>query len=201
MGIGPEMKIGILSVQGAVSEHLQMTHQAIQDLGRSGSAVVVKTKEQLGQVESLVIPGGESTAISRLIDKQGLKDLILERSAEGMPVLGTCAGCILMAKEGDEDVRKSDTRLLSLMDMKVVRNAYGRQRESFEASLDLEVFERPFPGIFIRAPAIARTWADCKPLGRLEEHIVMARQENLLAMTFHPELSHDSRVHQYFLDL
>lgn len=195
------MKIGVLAVQGAVSEHVEMTNRALRDLGRSGSAAVVRRVDQIEGIDSLIIPGGESTTISRLIDKQGLRDSIVKRGQDGMPIMGTCAGCILMAKAGDEDVERTDTELLSLMDMKVARNAFGGQRESFEAELDTVLFEEPFPGVFIRAPAIAEVWEDCRSLARLDEHVVMASQANLLAVAFHPELSGDPRVHRFFLDL
>lgn len=190
-----------MSVQGAVSEHVEMINQALRDSGRKGHVVVVKNREQMEGIDALIVPGGESTTISRLIDKQELRDVIVRRGQEGMPVMGTCAGCILMAKAGDEEVRKTDTKLLSLMGMKVVRNAFGRQRESFEVELDLSLFEDAFPGVFIRAPAITEVWGDCEVVARLDEYVVMAQQGNLLAIAFHPELSGDSRVHRFFLDL
>lgn len=195
------MKIGVLSVQGAVSEHVEMANRALDDSGRKGTAVVVNKKEQMKEIDSLIMPGGESTAISKLVDKQGLRGLIIRRGEEGMPIMGTCAGCILMAKAGDEEVEKTDTKLLSLMDTKVVRNAFGRQRESFEAELDISPFEEGYPGVFIRAPAIMEVWGDCEALARLDKYIVMAKQRNFLAVAFHPELSDDSRIHRFFLDL
>ncbi|MFQ6106988.1 MAG: pyridoxal 5'-phosphate synthase glutaminase subunit PdxT [Thermoplasmata archaeon] len=195
------MRVGVLSVQGAVSEHVEMTSGALREMGGKGSVLVVKRRGQMEEIDSLIIPGGESTAISRLIDKQGLRDLIVQRGEEGMPIMGTCAGCILMAKKGDEEVLKSETKLLSLMDMKVVRNAFGRQRESFEVELDISILEDPFPGIFIRAPAIVEVWSRCKAIAKVDEHMVMAQQDNLLALAFHPELSRDSRVHKFFLGL
>jgi 5'-phosphate synthase pdxT subunit len=195
------MIVGVLAVQGAVSEHLEMAERALRDLGLRGSAVVVRRLDQLEQVDSLIIPGGESTTISRLIDKQDLRESIVQRGHEGLPIMGTCAGCVLMAKAGDEDVERTDTKLLSLMDMKVARNAFGRQKESFEAPIDISLFEDPFPGVFIRAPAIVEVWNECRELARLEDLAVMAGQDNFLAVAFHPELSGDSRVHRYFLDL
>jgi 5'-phosphate synthase pdxT subunit len=194
-------RIGVLSVQGAVSEHLETVKQALEETGRKGSVVVVKRRDQMEEIDALIIPGGESTAISRLIDKQELRDMIIRRGEEGMPIMGTCAGCILMAKAGDEEVQRTDTRLLSLMDMKVVRNAFGRQRESFEARVKISQFEEDFPGVFIRAPAIVKVWKECEELARLDEYIIMAQQSNFLAVAFHPELSGDSRVHRFFLDL
>lgn len=193
-------KIGVLSVQGAVSEHLEMVNQALKETGSKGSVVVVKRRDQIEEMDSLIIPGGESTTISRLIEKQELREIIIRRAKVGMPIMGTCAGCILLAKAGDEEVQRTDTGLLSLMSMKVVRNAFGRQRESFEAGVRISAFEDDFPGVFIRAPAIVEVWGECNELARLDKYVVMAQQGNLLAVAFHPELSGDSRIHRFFLD-
>ena len=118
-----------------------------------------------------------------------------------MPVLGTCAGCILLAKEGDHQVSGTQTRLLGIMDMAVDRNAFGRQRESFEAEVTVSVLDRPFRGVFIRAPAITRTWGECTPIAKLGDRIVLARQGHLVGSAFHPELSGDLRIHVWFLGL
>jgi 5'-phosphate synthase pdxT subunit len=118
-----------------------------------------------------------------------------------MPVLGTCAGCILLASQGDVDVEKSATRLLGLMNMKVNRNAFGRQRESFETWLDIQGFEVPYRAVFIRAPAIEKVWEKCEALANVGDRIVLASQDNLLAAAFHPELTNDSRIHILFLDM
>lgn len=195
------MRIGVLAVQGAVSEHIKALEKASLDSGIPAQAIGLRTNKQLEEVSAVVIPGGESTTISRLIDEFELREGILKRAREGMPVMGTCAGCILMAKRGDEEVQKTKTRLLSLMDMAVSRNAFGRQRESFEAVLEIENMKGGFRGVFIRAPAITEVWGDCKVLSRLEDVIVMAQQKSLLALSFHPELSGDSRIHQMLLEL
>jgi 5'-phosphate synthase pdxT subunit len=115
--------------------------------------------------------------------------------------MGTCAGCVLLAKEGDAEVAKTGTRLLGLMDMAVDRNAFGRQRESFEAPLDINGMASPFPGVFIRGPVIRRVWNGCRAAAMHGDRIVMARQDNLIALSFHPELSGDSRVHRMLLDM
>lgn len=193
------MKVGVLSVQGAVSEHVDMINQVFHESAEKGSVIVVRRRDQMQEVDSLIIPGGESTAISKLISRQGLRDVILQRAEEGMPIMGTCAGCILLAKAEDDEVL--GTERLSLMDMKVIRNAFGRQRESFEADVDISVLDGSFPAVFIRAPAILETSGDCEELARLGKYIVMAKQENSLAVAFHPELSGDSRIHRFFLDL
>ncbi|MDX1534204.1 MAG: pyridoxal 5'-phosphate synthase glutaminase subunit PdxT [Thermoplasmata archaeon] len=197
---GENVKVGVTAVQGDVSEHLDAVQAALRDLGVSGHAVPIRRPESLEEMDALIVPGGESTTISKLLHEFDLADRIVQRAKEGMPLMGTCAGCILLAKEGDVQVASTDTRLLGLMDMAVDRNAYGGQRESFEAALDLESIG-PMRGVFIRAPAIRRVWGGCRPLGRLDEAIVMARQDHLVALTFHPELSPSTGVHRYFLEL
>lgn len=198
------MRIGVLSLQGAFTEHADALAGAFETLGIDGSATLVRTRAQLADVDGLVMPGGESTTISKLLREFDLHDLLVARARnEGFPILGTCAGMILLSTEGDGQVAKTDTRLLGLMDMSVNRNAFGRQRESFEAMLDIEGFDAPVPGVFIRAPAITRTWGDCAPLGALAtpagDVTIAARQGNLLAFAFHPELTGDTRVHEAFV--
>jgi 5'-phosphate synthase pdxT subunit len=170
-------------------------------LGVKGAVVSVRRPSDLEEVSCLVIPGGESTTISKLLRRFELHDRIVRMAEEGVPMMGTCAGCVLLAKEGDAEVEKTGTRLLGLMDMGVDRNAFGRQRESFEAPLDIAGLEAPFPGVFIRGPVIRKVWGDCKVLSSYGDKIVMARQGNMLALSFHPELSGDSRVHEMLLKM
>jgi 5'-phosphate synthase pdxT subunit len=195
------MKAGVIAVQGAYPEHLRALKAAMDASGRKGSVITVRRLEELDQVSCMVIPGGESTTISKLLLQSGLYDRLIERARDGMPVMGTCAGCILLAKEGDIEVARTETRLLGLMDMAVNRNAFGRQRESFEAPLDIEGMTAPFPGVFIRGPVIHRVWNGCRPVAWHGDRIVMARQGNMMAMSFHPELSGDPRVHRLLLDM
>ncbi len=195
------MKAGVVAVQGAFPEHVRSMERALVRNGREGSIITVRKVEELAQVSCLIIPGGESTAISKLLRHSGLHQEIVRRAGEGMPIMGTCAGCVLLAKEGDDEVEKTSTQLLALMDMAVDRNAFGRQRESFEAPLAISGLDSPFPGVFIRAPVITRTWGRCSVLATYSQRIVMARQDNLLALSFHPELSEDVRVHTMLLDL
>lgn len=205
------MRIGVLGLQGAFTEHLDALRGAFGALGLNGSVATVRRREEIVALDGLVMPGGESTTISKLLRTFELHDLLVRRAREeGFPILGTCAGAILLSKEGDGQVERTDTRLLGLMDMRVDRNAFGRQRESFEALLDLVGFDAPVPGVFIRAPAIVRTWGACETLGTLHlpeplpgvghDPIVAARQGNLLAIAFHPELTGDTRVHQAFVE-
>jgi 5'-phosphate synthase pdxT subunit len=194
--------IGVIGVQGDVSEHVDAVARAMREAGKPGEATTVRRREDLDRVDALTIPGGESTTISKLLVKLGLFDEIVRRAREeAMPILGTCAGCILLSKDAGSQAEKTETKLLSLMDMAVDRNAFGRQRESFEADFEVEGLEKPFHGVFIRAPAILRTWADCKPLARYKDRIVLAQQKNLIGAAFHPELSGDLRIHRGFLDL
>jgi 5'-phosphate synthase pdxT subunit len=196
------MRIGVIGVQGDVSEHVDAVARAMKDFGFPGEAFAVRRREDLDRVDGLTIPGGESTTISKLLVKLNLFDEIVRRaSAEAMPILGTCAGCILLAKDGGVQAKKTGSRLLALMDMAVDRNAFGRQKESFEADLDVAGLDRPFHGVFIRAPAILRTWGGCKALATHEDKIVLARQGNLIGAAFHPELSGDFRIHRWFLEL
>ena len=195
------MRVGVIGVQGDVSEHVDAVQRAIKEAGLSGVATAVRRPPELAKVDALTIPGGESTTISKLLVKFGLFDDIVRRAGEGMPILGTCAGCILLAKEGDDQVSRTETRLLGLMDMAVDRNAFGRQRESFEADIEVSVLDRPFHGVFIRAPEITRTWGGCDPIGRLQGRIVLAREGHLVGAAFHPELSGDLRIHTWFLGL
>jgi len=190
-----------VSLQGDVSEHVEAMATALRNSGRQGKVSLLRRPKDVDTVDAAAIPGGESTTISRLLVKSGLFDPLQKRGQQGMPILGTCAGCILLSKDAGEEGVKTETRLLGLMDMSVDRNAFGRQRESFEASLTIEGFNKPFRGVFIRAPAIIRVWGECKPLSKLGEHIVLASQGSLIGATFHPELAGDTRLHEWFLSL
>jgi 5'-phosphate synthase pdxT subunit len=199
------LKIGVLSVQGAISEHVDAVANAAVSLGLANVNVIkIRKSKDLEVVNALIIPGGESTTISKLMVKFTLFDIIINRAREeGLPILGTCAGCIVLASEGDDEVKKTETELLKLMDMRIDRNAFGRQRESFESdiNIDLPGFEEPFHAVFIRAPVIEKVWGKCKILSKLEGKIIFAQQGNLLAAAFHPELTNDMRIHEYFLGL
>ena len=193
------MKAGVISVQGAAPEHVAALKVAMVNLGLKGEAVTVRKTKDLEGVSCLVIPGGESTTISKLLRRFDLFDRIIDLANDGLPVMGTCAGCVLLSKEGDDQVEKTETELLKLMDMAVDRNAFGRQRESFEDMLNIKGLDTPFPAVFIRAPLITKVWGTCEPLAMHSSCIVMARQENLLALSFHPELSDDALIHEMLL--
>ena len=188
-----QLKVGVLALQGAFREHIQ----ALEKCGID--AVEVRKPEQLTEVKGLIIPGGESTTIGLLMEKFQLTDKLLERAKEGMPIFGTCAGMIMLAK----DIVNSQQFSLKLMDISVRRNAFGRQRESFEKSLDVPAIgDKPFNAVFIRAPYIEKIAPNVGVLCQLDdERIVFVRQGNFLACSFHPELTDDIRIHQYFIDI
>ena len=196
------MKVGVLAVQGAVSEHVDVLKKALKKSKIDGTATYVRSVRDLEDVSGLVIPGGESTTIGRLMLSTGMEKKIVELAKKKLPILGTCAGTILLAKEGDEQVKKTNTSLLGLLDMKILRNAYGRQVDSFEAYVRIpEVGGRPFKAVFIRAPTIEKVWNDTKVWAEYKDTIIGAKKGNVLALTFHPELADDLRVHQYFLKM
>lgn len=196
------MKVGVIAVQGAVSEHIHHLKRAMKEQRIDGNVLPVKTGKDLGDVSGIVIPGGESTTISRLMLSTGMHERIAELANKGLPILGTCAGTILLAKEGDEQVKQTNTKLLGLMEISVARNAYGRQADSFEVDVKIpEIGNNPFKAVFIRAPTISKVWGDTKAWIRHQSAIVGAKKGNILALTFHPELSDDLRVHEYFLKM
>ncbi|MFA6049541.1 MAG: pyridoxal 5'-phosphate synthase glutaminase subunit PdxT [Candidatus Micrarchaeia archaeon] len=195
--------IGVIAVQGAVSEHVSTFQRALSNLGKKGQVVWVKTPAQLAQCDCIAIPGGESTSISRLMRKAALFDEVKKRAKKGMPVLATCAGFVLVAKRGDGQVAQTKQKLLELVDFQVERNAFGRQKDSFEAPVRLSFSPKPFNGVFIRAPAASKIWGAAKPVAFVnwngEEKTVGVREGKILALAFHPELSGSTLVHEHFL--
>ncbi len=187
------MRIGVLALQGDFIEH-------ISTLGKLGvEAVPVRKPDELKDLNGLIFPGGESTAITNLMHSSGLFKPLKELAQAGLPVMGTCAGTVLMAKK----VPDFNTYTLALMDIEVRRNAFGRQVASFETELAMpSLGDKPFPAIFIRAPLILSTGSGVEILARLTDGtITAARQGNKLAITFHPELGSDLRLHGYFLEI
>lgn len=189
-----------MDVQGDVTEHVLAVGRAASASGIKARAAPVRTPDKILSCDALIIPGGESTTVGMLMEKYGLADAVREAAAD-KPVFGTCAGMVLLAKDGGS-LKRDGQPLLGLMDAKVVRNAYGRQRESFEAELSVKVLgSGKYPGVFIRAPAIERAWGRCRSLCAYGGRIVLAREGNLLASAFHPELTCDTRLHEYFLGM
>ncbi|MBD2866881.1 pyridoxal 5'-phosphate synthase glutaminase subunit PdxT [Paenibacillus oceani] len=185
------MKIGVLALQGAVAEHIKMIEAA----GAEG--VPVKKTSQLAELDGIIIPGGESTTIGKLMRDYGFIEEVRSFSKQGKPIFGTCAGLIVLA---DEIVGQEQAHL-QLMDMKVQRNAFGRQRESFETELTVKGVDDKVRAVFIRAPLIREIGDRVDVLSEHNGEIVAARQDHLLAVSFHPELTDDYRMHQYFIDM
>jgi pyridoxal 5'-phosphate synthase pdxT subunit len=194
------LRVGVATVQGDFGEHIDVTRRALDRIGRSGHVVPLRTREDARAVDAAILPGGESTTISKLLVRTGAMEVLRERvRREDFPILGTCAGAILLAKEGDNQVARTATELIGVMDMAVDRNAFGRQRESFETDLKLDGFSQPIHAVFIRAPAITRVWGGVRVLARFEDRIVAAAEGRRLALAFHPELTGDTRIHEHFL--
>ena len=186
------MKIGVLGLQGDVREH----SNALEGVG--ATAVVVKTADQLASVDALVMPGGESTTIGKLLDRFELLEPLRERTRAGMPLYGTCAGAILMSREivGDHDAPFR----VPVLDVVTRRNAYGRQVDSFETDLAITGLDEPFRAVFIRAPVFEEVGDGVEVLATVDDQAVLVRQGPLLASTFHPEMTGDNRVHRLFLE-
>jgi 5'-phosphate synthase pdxT subunit len=190
--VATDALIGVLALQGDVDEHIAA-------LGRAGAqALAVKTPGDLARVDALVIPGGESTTVMKLLDRFGLERPIVERTKAGMPLWGTCMGMIVVA----HDIAGIEQPTLDLIDITVRRNAFGRQNESVEMPLRIAALGAPaFPAIFIRAPWIERCGPGVQTLAERNGMGVMVREGNVLATSFHPELTGDERVHRYFLEM
>lgn len=184
-------RVGVLALQGDVREHFHI----LDALGVE--PVEVKTPEQLLSVDALVIPGGESTTIGKMAVRFGMLEPLKEAIGGGLPTYGTCAGMILLAAA----ITEGDQPLIGALDVVARRNAFGRQNDSFETALDIEGLSEPFPAVFIRAPWIEKVGAEVEVLAAIDDHPVMVRQENLLATSFHPELTGDGRIHQMLVDM
>ena len=191
---GKEATVGVLALQGAVREHLAMIERC------GARSLAVKRPSGLNGLSGLIIPGGESTAIGKLIDEYGFAAPIRKMAAAGVPVYGTCAGLILVASR----VKGKHGTILGLADVTVERNAFGRQVDSFERELDIEGIGgggKPFRAVFIRAPVIEEAGPGVQVMARLAEGAVLARDGNVLLGAFHPELTDDERLHRYFLEM
>jgi 5'-phosphate synthase pdxT subunit len=197
------MNIGILGVQGDVAENVLATRSAMARLGIKGSVKAVKTPDEISKLDGLIIPGGESTMIGQMSLVNGAIKTIKEKIQSGMPVFGICAGLILLSKNAkDRVVGKTNQPLLDLLDVRVERNAFGRQKDSFEA----EVSAQPIgiaktKGVFIRAPSIEDVGKGVEVITKFNEKIVAVKQDNIIATSFHPELTNDVSLHQYFVSM
>lgn len=186
--------IGILGMQGAIAEHQEILLQIPYTKTR-----IVKTAKDLDCIDGLILPGGESTAIGKLLDYFSLKEILQQKIISGLPVFGTCAGLILLAK----NIENQTNTHLATMDITVKRNGYGSQLDSFSTNLLIPTIDKnmPIPLVFIRAPYITKTNKDVQILATLDNKIIAARQKNMLVSSFHPELTCDLRFHQYFLSM
>lgn len=189
-------RIGVLALQGGYDVHVKAAAAA------GAEPVEVRTPEEVAECDGIILPGGESTTIGRLMTRFGLDDAIREAHQAGKPIYGTCAGMILLAKRIDGGEKRGGQPTLGLMNVSVVRNAFGRQTDSFETDLAVPqsvASGESVRGVFIRAPYIADAGPDVEILARFEEKPVLAQQGNLLASAFHPELTDDTRLHEYFV--
>lgn len=186
--------IGILGMQGAIAEHQEILLQIPHTKTR-----IIKTAKDLDCIDGLILPGGESTAIGKLLDYFSLKEILQQKIISGLPVFGTCAGLILLAK----NIENQTNTHLATMDITVKRNGYGSQLDSFSTNLLIPTIDKnmPIPLVFIRAPYITKTDKDVQILATLDNKIIAARQKNMLVSSFHPELTCDLRFHQYFLSM
>ena len=198
-----KIQIGILAVQGDVTENFLATMASMSELGIDGTVVQVKTIEQISKLDGLIIPGGESTVIGQMSLVNGGLKKIKEKIESGMPVFGICAGMIFLSKNSkDKVVGKVEQPLLDVLDVKIERNSFGRQKDSFEANISMEpVGISSFNGVFIRAPSVSETGSDVEILAKFNEKIVAVKQGNILATAFHPELTRDISLHKSFVKL
>lgn len=184
-------RVGVLALQGDVREHARL----LESLGVQ--PVLVKKPHELDALDALVVPGGESTTIGKMAVRFGLLEPLRKAIGSGLPVYGTCAGLILLSSA----IFDGDQPLIGALDVVVKRNAFGRQNESFEAKINVDGLESPFHAVFIRAPWIEKVGSEVDVLSSIEDHPVMVRQDKILATSFHPELTGDSRIHQMLLEM
>ena len=197
------LNFGVLSIQGDVLENILSVKAAIDALDIDGTVVGVRTPDEISKVDGLVIPGGESTTIGQLSMVNGSLTVLKDKIEQGMPVLGICAGMIMLSKTvQDKVVGKIDQPLLDILDIKLERNSFGRQRESFESDISLNSIGIPtFNGVFIRAPSISDVGSDVEVLSKFNEKIIAVKKNNVIGVAFHPELTSDISLHKYFVNL
>ena len=198
-----KINVGILAIQGDVTENFLATMASMSELGIDGSVTQVKTVEQISKLDGLIIPGGESTMIGQMSLVNGALKTIKEKIESGMPVFGICAGMIFLSKNSkDRVVGETKQPLLDILDVKIERNSFGRQKDSFEAQISMEpIGISSFNGVFIRAPSISETGSDVEILAKFNEKIVAVKQGNVIATAFHPELTRDISLHKSFVKL
>ena len=196
------IKVGVLGIQGDIEENILATDEALKKLNLRGTVESVRYSESIAELDGLILPGGESTVIGSLLSIQGKVFQTIEKKiTEGMPVLGTCAGLIMLSKRTyDKVVGETKQKLFGMLDVVIERNAFGRQHESFEADLEIPVLgKEPFRGIFIRSPIVNNVGESVTILTKLNDKIVAVKQNNIIGTSFHPELSSDRRLHELFI--
>ncbi len=196
------IKIGVLGIQGDIEENILSTEEALKNQNLQGTVESVRYSESIAELDGLILPGGESTVIGSLLSIHGkVFQTIEKRITEGMPVLGTCAGLIMLSKRAyDKVVGETKQKLFGMLDVVIERNAFGRQHESFEVDLEIPILGRDlFRGIFIRAPIINNVGENVTILTKLNDKIVAVKQNNIIGTSFHPELSADRRLHELFI--
>jgi len=194
----PILKVGILSIQGDIEENSNAIKESFEELEIEGTIIYMKDLRDLDEIDGLIIPGGESTVIGMLLFVQGVQtDLLRKRIQDGLPILGTCAGLIMLSNRAyDKTIGETRQELLKVLDVTIERNAFGRQHESFESELDIPYLgERRFNGVFIRGPAITEIGNNVEIIAEYNNKIVAVRQNNILGTSFHPELANDNRFH------
>jgi pyridoxal 5'-phosphate synthase pdxT subunit len=195
------IRIGVLGLQGDVEENMAATRQALQELQVDGSVEMVRYPEEMEKIDGLILPGGESTVQSTLAAIQHSLPIIKKRISEGVPVLGICAGMIMLSKRAyDKIVGDTKQKLIGNLDIVIERNAFGRQNDSFEADLSIGILGKEvFNGVFIRAPAVSEVGKDVEAVAKFNNRIVAVKQKNIIGTAFHPELSGDSRMHRHLV--
>jgi 5'-phosphate synthase pdxT subunit len=196
------IKIGVLGIQGDIEENILSVAEALKNLNLQGTVESVRYSESIAELDGLILPGGESTVIGNLLSIQGnIFQTIKKKITEGMPVLGTCAGLIMLSKRTyDKVVGETKQNLFGVLDVVIERNAFGRQHESFEVDLDIPILGKElFRGIFIRSPIINNVGESVNILTKLNDKIVAVKQNNIIGTSFHPELSKDRRLHELFI--
>ena len=197
------LTIGVLSIQGDVQENILSAKSAIDELGVGGNVINVRTPEEISKLDGLIIPGGESTTIGQLSLVNGSLKMMKEKIQSGMPVLGICAGMIMLSNTAkDRIVGKTDQPLLDILHIKLERNSFGRQKESFESTISMDSINIPkFNGVFIRAPSVSDVGSDVEVLSKFNERIVAVKKGNVIGTAFHPELTENTALHKYFINL
>ena len=194
--------VGVLGIQGDIEENVSQTWTAFDYLRKKGNVRIVRRSSDIAGISGLILPGGESTMVSNIVTVNGeLFRNIAEAITKGMPVLGTCAGMIILStRVHDRVIGQTNQKLLSLLNIVVERNAFGRQRDSFEADLEISMMgKRPFKGVFIRAPIVSKAGEGVEVIAKIEDKVVAVKQGNIVATAFHPELSSDSRFHLHLI--